>query len=184
MALSSSRTSTRARATSSRRTRDASLLFPWYPLRRQVIVIGAVVTVARSGPTSTSPRAHTARGSARGQPAVERDRDRGVLERALAELERRYPPEQPVPRPERWGGFRVEPETVEFWQGRRDRLHDRLRYRREAPASGSWSGSRRSRPRAGLGAPAMASATAGRPMGSGVRCWPRRAATARRGRNR
>jgi pyridoxamine 5'-phosphate oxidase len=43
----------------------------------------------------------------------------------------------PVPLPPHWGGFRVAPETVEFWQGRRNRLHDRLRYRREA--DGGWS---------------------------------------------
>ena len=116
---------------------NASLLFPWYPLRRQVIVTGAVVTVsAERADEYFASRAYRSRLGAAASRQSSVIADRGVLERALAELERRYPPEQPVPRPERWGGFRVEPETVEFWQGRRDRLHDRLRYRHEA--SGEW----------------------------------------------
>jgi pyridoxamine 5'-phosphate oxidase len=58
---------------------------------------------------------------------------REVLERRLTEVAERYPDE--VPRPPFWGGFRVAPETVEFWHHRDDRLHDRLRYRRDG---GGW----------------------------------------------
>ena len=59
--------------------------------------------------------------------------DRAQLERRLAEAAERFPDE--VPRPAFWGGFRIVPQTVEFWHHRDDRLHDRLRYRRDG---GGW----------------------------------------------
>jgi pyridoxamine 5'-phosphate oxidase len=109
----------------------ASLVFGWYALRRQVIVIGAVVPVdsgrADEYFASRAYRSQLGALASRQSSVIE---DRAVLERALHEAERRYPPDSPVPRPERWSGFRVEPRSVEFWQGRRDRLHDRLRFRR------------------------------------------------------
>jgi pyridoxamine 5'-phosphate oxidase len=115
----------------------ASLLFPWYPLRRQVIVVGGVVPVeAERADEYFASRAYRSRLGALASSQSSVIADRGVLERALGELEERYGPEGPVPRPERWSGFRVEPESVEFWQGRRDRLHDRLRFRRDA--TGGW----------------------------------------------
>jgi pyridoxamine 5'-phosphate oxidase len=55
---------------------------------------------------------------------------RAELDAALAEIAARFPDDEPVPPPPHWGGLRVVPETVEFWQGRADRLHDRLRFRR------------------------------------------------------
>ena len=61
--------------------------------------------------------------------------DRGVLERRVEELARQYEG-RPVPRPPRWGGCRVVPDAIEFWQGRANRLHDRLCFRRGA--DGSW----------------------------------------------
>jgi pyridoxamine 5'-phosphate oxidase len=113
----------------------ASLLFPWYALRRQVVVAGSVV--ALSTERADEYFASRARRSRLGAVASHQSSviaDRGVLERALAEAEQRYGPDGEVPRPEHWGGLRVVPETVEFWQGRRDRLHDRLRFRREGSA--------------------------------------------------
>jgi pyridoxamine 5'-phosphate oxidase len=115
----------------------ASLVFPWYPLRRQVIVVGGVAPVgAERADAYFASRAHRSRLGALASHQSRVIPDRGVLERALGELEQRYPDEGPVPRPERWSGFRVEPETVEFWQGRRDRLHDRLRFRHDV--EGRW----------------------------------------------
>ena len=58
--------------------------------------------------------------------------NREALDAAMRETTARYPEGTPIPRPPHWGGFRLDPETVEFWEGREDRLHDRLRYRRTA----------------------------------------------------
>lgn len=115
----------------------ASLVFGWYALRRQVLVIGSVsgVSDARADAYFAS-RAHRSKLGALASRQSSTIPGREVLESALAELEARYPPGSEVPRPERWSGFRLDPETVEFWQGRRDRLHDRLRFRRVE--AGAW----------------------------------------------
>ncbi len=114
----------------------ASLLFPWYELQRQVVVVGAVEPVdpARADAYFASrPYGSRIGANASRQSSVIAGRE--VLEREQAELEARWPAPGPVPRPEHWSGFRVVPETVEFWQGRADRLHDRLRFRRDG---GEW----------------------------------------------
>ena len=110
----------------------ASLVFPWYALRRQVIVVGAVVPVeperADAYFASRPYRSELGALASRQSRVIP---SRQVLEHELAVLERRYPEGSEVPRPAHWSGFRLDPQTVEFWQGRRDRLHDRLRFRRE-----------------------------------------------------
>ncbi|GAB2709775.1 pyridoxamine 5'-phosphate oxidase [Kitasatospora kifunensis] len=108
---------------------NAALLFPWHPIERQVIVTGSV---ERTGRDETAAYFRTRpHGSQLGAWASEQSSpvaSREVLEQRFAELASRYPEGEGVPVPPFWGGFRVIPRTVEFWQGRTNRLHDRLRY--------------------------------------------------------
>ncbi|WP_370151278.1 pyridoxamine 5'-phosphate oxidase [Streptacidiphilus sp. EB129] len=117
-----------------------ALLFPWHPLARQVIVTGRAERVGRDETAAYfRSRPH---GSQLGAWASEQSRtvaSREELERRYAELEARYPEGEGVPVPPFWGGYRVEPEGVEFWQGRENRLHDRLRYRRDPAAATGWT---------------------------------------------
>ncbi|WP_031081634.1 pyridoxamine 5'-phosphate oxidase [Streptomyces sp. NRRL WC-3549] len=110
----------------------ASLLFPWHPLARQVIVTGSAARVGRDETVAyfrTRPHGSQLGAWASEQSAVVGSREE--LVRRYEELAARYPEGEKVPAPPQWGGFRVVPETVEFWQGRENRLHDRLRYVRE-----------------------------------------------------
>ncbi len=117
----------------------ASLVFPWYALERQVIVIGDVERVDRSETEAYwATRPYGSRIGAWASPQSEPVADRSVLDARWHDARASFPEAADVPLPEQWGGLRVVPVTVEFWQGRRDRMHDRLRYRRE-DATASWS---------------------------------------------
>jgi pyridoxamine 5'-phosphate oxidase len=113
----------------------AALLFHWDALGRQVRIEGRVARVAGQESDAyfaTRPRGAQLAAAASQQSSVLRDR--AEIDNRVAELAREHEGSN-VRRPDHWGGYRLVPETYEFWQHRDDRLHDRLRYRR---ANGAW----------------------------------------------
>lgn len=109
----------------------ASLVFPWFPMQRQVVVAGSIAPVERA--VTESYFASRPRGSQVGAWASPQSSvvpDRAALEESYREVAERYADETVIPPPPHWGGLRVRPDSVEFWQGRAGRLHDRLRFRR------------------------------------------------------
>jgi len=114
----------------------AALLFYWDSLGRQVRIEGTVERVSHDESDAyfaTRPRRSQLAAAASRQSSVLANREE--LDERVAELEREYEGRE-VQRPEHWGGYRLVPDTYEFWQHRDDRLHDRLRYRR---GDGGWT---------------------------------------------
>jgi pyridoxamine 5'-phosphate oxidase len=115
----------------------ASLVFPWFEIDRQVVVVGTVEQVDREETAAyfrSRPHGSKVAAWASAQSTVVPDRQ--ALDERYAELARRWPEGTDVPVPDHWGGFRVVPSTLDLWQGRESRLHDRLRYRRQE--TGTW----------------------------------------------
>ncbi len=116
---------------------EVAIVFPWYLIHRQVIVRG---TAEPSDPAisdayfASRPRGAqiAAVASDQSQPIAIRD----LLEARVAELEAQFEGGE-VPRPDTWGGFRIRPRSIEFWQGRSSRMHDRLRFSRVG--DGDWT---------------------------------------------
>ena len=118
------------------RNARASLVFYWGELQRQVRVDGRVAKVtARESDEYFATRPRGSQLSAWASAQSSKVASRAVLERRFAAFARRYP--GAVPRPPHWGGYRLAPDAIEFWQGRDDRLHDRILYRRGS--RGRWT---------------------------------------------
>ena len=118
-----------------RATGHGAAVFPWIALQRQVVVRGTLTEVGTAEADAYfASRPHGSRLGAIASPQGRVIPSRAVLDEARAALEARFPPGSEVPRPAGWGGLRLAPETVEFWQGRPDRLHDRLHFRRRGGA--------------------------------------------------
>jgi pyridoxamine 5'-phosphate oxidase len=113
---------------------SVALIFSWVPAERQVIVTGTAARVTRAESAAYwESRPAESRLASAASPQSTVVASRAELEAAVDALAATHPDR--VPLPDGWGGFRVAPDSVEFWQGRPARLHDRLRYRR---SDGTW----------------------------------------------
>ena len=112
---------------------EVAVVFPWYTLHRQVKIRGVVEKVAEEDSDAyfaTRPRDSRigAWASDQSSPIA----SRGALEQKVAQAEKKFEGVEDVPRPEKWGGYLIRPSSIEFWAGRRSRLHDRIRFTKNA----------------------------------------------------
>lgn len=115
---------------------QVSITFPWYPLHRQVNIVGTATKVSREESAAyfdTRPHGSKLGAIVSAQSSVIDSRE--VLETRMAELEAQYPEGSEVPLPDVWGGYLITVSAMEFWQGRRSRLHDRLRFVKSGDSS-------------------------------------------------
>ena len=116
-----------------------SLLFPWHDLQRQVRVEGRAVKVsAEESEAYFSSRPRESQLGAWASPQSQVVASRAALDERYGGVLARFADLDAIPLPPYWGGFRVVPDAVEFWQGRKGRMHDRLLYRRNG-ATGGWA---------------------------------------------
>ena len=117
---------------------NVSLLFPWYAMERQVIVLGKAERISESDSASYfATRPWSSQIGAWASSQSQTLESRAELEKNWEKFALQYPEGSVVPKPPYWGGFLVRATSIEFWQGRYSRLHDRLRFTRDA-ANQNW----------------------------------------------
>lgn len=115
----------------------AALVFSWLTLEKQIRIEGRVERISEADSTDYfQSRPKGSQIGAWASPQSQVITDRTILEQNVQDLQQQYADSEQLPRPEHWGGYRVVPNLVEFWQGRSSRLHDRIQYRLKA--DGSW----------------------------------------------
>lgn len=108
----------------------AAATFLWLPLQRQVRIEGSVEKVSDElSETYFASRPHGSQIGAVASPQGQVVHSREYLEKLFADAEKKYAHNQIIPRPSHWGGYVIKPSSWEFWQGRENRMHDRIRYR-------------------------------------------------------